>query len=118
MRRGVLAGFAAYNRKDFDLVPLHYRPDAVVQVLDSAGLRQFWNLWMDAWADWRLVPVEVIDLPGKMLVLRRVEAQGASSGAQATDSAAIPLTFEGGAVSRHDEWRDWQEALEAVGPSE
>lgn len=127
VERAARSAFAAYNRRDFELVLVAYDPQiefhsAMSGLLDleSAyhghdGLRRFWALWLEAWEEFEFEPAELIDFRKQTLFLIKVHARAGESGIEAPHELAISVTYRGGAIVRHEEWRAWADALEGLG---
>ena len=77
-----------------------------------------YGAWIDSWEDYRRAPREVIDLGDRVLILLRESGRGKGSGVPVEARLAMLLAFRRGRVVRHQEFSDWQQALEAVGLSE
>ncbi len=74
--------------------------------------------WIDGWQDFKVIPVEVIDLGDRrLLILNRATAQGAGSGLEVDQREAELWEFQPDRA-RMKQWWNWHEALEAVGLSE
>jgi ketosteroid isomerase-like protein len=127
-------GIEAYNRRDIDAVLSAYHPDAQIELAweggqvasplseprfsASEGLQRFGREALSAWGEFRIEPLEVIDLDDRAVLLGRVIGQGASSGLRLSDPYAVIFTFERGKIIGHREYADHAEALEAVGLEE
>ena len=91
--RGVALAYAAANRRDFELVlltfspELEYRPSPDLMPPDLEptfhgydGYLRLWRYWLDAFADIRWEPEEMIDFGDAMLVTVRQSGTGSGSG--------------------------------------
>jgi ketosteroid isomerase-like protein len=123
----VRRAYAAVDRGDLDLVRvLMYHPDAELSFVGKfADFDQSYrgreaafaaySAWIDSWEDYRREPREVIDLGDRVLILLRESGRGRGSGVPVEARLAMLLTFRSGRVVRHQEFSDWEQALEAVG---
>jgi ketosteroid isomerase-like protein len=123
----VRRAYAAIDRGDLDLVRvLMYDPGAELSFVgkfadfdESYRGREAafgaYRAWIDSWEDYRREPCEFIDLGDRVLILLRESGRGKGSGVPVEARLAMLLTFRSGRVVRHQEFSDWQEALEGVG---
>ena len=134
LSRVVRHGFAAANRRDFDVVVLALEPDMEFQIADSPaarflppdllgvhrgpdGYRWVWERGLEA-LEYTIHCEEVIDLGDRLFVAGRQRGHGRSSGI-ALDLPLFQLyTLRRGLVVRQVDFSDAEEALEAVGLSE
>jgi ketosteroid isomerase-like protein len=126
----VRRGYAAAARGDLDvLMALMYDPAAELSFAGRvADFEQTYRgrdaafaayrSWVDTWDEYRREPIELADLGDRLLILLRESGRGKESGVAVETPLAMLLTFRGGRVVRHQEFRDWQQALEAVGVRE
>ena len=86
-------GYAAANRRDFDVVlvgfdrELEYRPSPDLTPPDMEpvfhgydGYRRLWRYWLDAFEDIRWDPEEMLDFGDALLVSAHQRGHGAGSG--------------------------------------
>lgn len=118
--------FAAYNRRDFDAVLVLYDPRVENQVHHVSGIegirhghegwRHYWHGWFEAWDESYQVPNEVLDFSDdRVLVLGRIRCRSTDTGMELEEATGILLTFDRGAIVRHEEWFDQRAALAAAG---
>ena len=95
-------------------------PEATVYA--TAGKRQSLphRSWRDAWSEYRVGARQFIelDLDDQVLVLAHESGRGKTSGVGVRTEFAQLWTIRDGQAVRMQEWRNWHEALEAVGLSE
>src|SRR5439155_22581834 len=90
--RLVRQGYAAANRRDFDLTIRSYDPgyeyhpeqvalpDTDPVYYGHDGFHKFWRQLLEAFDDVRLDPKEVLDLGDRMLVTTQMSGHGTGSG--------------------------------------
>ena len=135
LRRAMLArtmarAYAAANRRDFELVltfndPERYEyrpsrdllpPDMETVYRGHDGYRRFWRLWLDAFADIRWDPEEIVDFGEKALVTTRQSGRGSGSGVAVSEPVYQLFTFRRGLVIRQQDFLDRDQALRAARP--
>ena len=119
----------AFNRRDFKALLLSYHPEAEFRaprilaesnILQPsyrgyAGFVEFFREWLSAWGDYRMRPLEFIDLGDRVVVFDEIVGRGAGSGALLIQEHALVLCLEDGRVMLSQEYFDPAEALQAVG---
>ena len=126
--RRVRQGFAALDRRDFDLLVIgldpgvelhmgHVLPDIGPVFHGHDGYREVWRHLLEA-ADTRLEPEELLDLGDRVLVTAQLTAQGTGSGVLVSQPLFLLFTLRRGLVSREHDFQDRGEALRAAGLSE
>ena len=131
LARAIGRGFAAANRRDFDVVVLLLEPDFEFQIADSPasrflppdllgvhrgpeGYRRVWEMGLEG-PDYKIYCDEVFDLGDRVLLVGRQAARGKASGI----SLDLPLfqlyTLRRGLPVRQVDFSDAEEALEAMG---
>jgi ketosteroid isomerase-like protein len=128
--RWVRRGYAAPNRRDFHLVRIgmaaddeyEYRPSAglIAPDQDAAfygydGYLRMWRTWLDAFADLRFVPEELLDLGDKVLVTAEVRGHGSGSGVAVSERVFQLFELRRGLVVKQEDFVDHPKALEAAG---
>jgi ketosteroid isomerase-like protein len=128
LTRLVVRGYAANNRRDFDVLltgldpEIEYRPapnlitpdeDRVTHGHDGY-LRRLRN-WRDAFDDLRFDLEEVIDFGDKLLVTVRWSGRGSGSGVPMSGRLFQLFTQRRGFVQKQEDFADRNEALEAAG---
>jgi ketosteroid isomerase-like protein len=128
--RLVRQGYAAANRRDFDVTIRGYDPDCyeyspIVALPDSDpvyyghdGFHKFWRQLLEAFDDVRLDPKEMLDLGDRVLVTTKMSAHGTGSGVSINQQLFQLMTFRRGLIVRQVDFQDRAQALEAAGLSE
>jgi ketosteroid isomerase-like protein len=125
-KRFVREGFAAYNRRDWDVVLAPYHPEVENDVHHVAGIegvhhghagwRHYWQGWFEAWDESYMEAIEVVDFADdRLLMLGRVRCRAADTGIELEEPMAMLLTYRAGLISRHEEWFDQAAGLRAAG---
>jgi ketosteroid isomerase-like protein len=124
----MIRAYAAANRRDFELIltaydPSSYEyhpsadylpPDMETVYYGHDGYRRFWRQWLDAFADIRWDPEEMIDFGAKALVTTRQSGHGSGSGVAVSQPVFQVFTFRDGLVIRQEDFSDRSKALEAT----
>jgi ketosteroid isomerase-like protein len=132
LARSVRRGYAAVNRRDFDLLAISldpgivYHPRADEPDPSPHVGRDAWERLASGFADsFSEVTYEVVELidVGDYVIISTVlhavlRGQGSASGAGVSDTYVFVNKLRGGLVVEGWEYRTKQEALEAVGLSE
>jgi ketosteroid isomerase-like protein len=128
LRRGLISGWAAFNRGDFELMLLRYAPDVEFQFtpgqrtlgLDGtyrgheellAGLEQAG----EAWEAIEFSPAYVLDFGDRVLCLGFNHSRARASGVELEGEIAQLVTAPGGLIVQDRSWFSWAEGLRAVG---
>jgi hypothetical protein len=127
LRRAVVSGWAAAQRRDFELMLLRYAPDVLYeadagfQALGvssvARGRAEMANVLVelfDAWDRQELAPVLVVDLSKSLIVLGRTQVHGPASGIELDLEIAQLLTLERGLVTSERDFNHWDDALRAA----
>ena len=125
---------SAANRRDFDVLltgfdpQIDFRvvggawgmvaPDVVGHHRGHAGYREVWRQVLEAFEDWTLEPVELIDLGHCLVGVTRMSGHGSGSGVPVSQSVFQVYTFRRGLVVKQEDFGNREEALEAAGVSE
>jgi hypothetical protein len=122
------SGYAAFNRRDFQLMLVRYTPDcdfvtslglrslgASDSIRTHDGLREFVETIAETWEGWELMPRGFIDLGDRVLWLATQRAQGGSSHIPIEDPYAQLQDIQRGLISRQQAFNDWDAALRAAG---
>jgi hypothetical protein len=130
IRRESLSGWAAANRRDYELMMTRYRRDVVIEWmpdLASLGLPPRSDgtaAWAAAigefnttWAETEYLLRFVIDMGKRFVLLGDSRFRGATSGVGIDARYAQVIDHERGMVVRELDFRDWGEALAAAGIS-
>jgi ketosteroid isomerase-like protein len=135
LRRAILLRIAAQVsgavvRRDFDSLLAVFDPEFEYRVLDAGGLiapdqvgthrghegyREVWRMWLEASADVKLEPEELIDLGDRLISMTRVSGHGSRSGVPINQLVGQVFTFERGLVVRQEDFPDCHQAFEAAG---
>jgi ketosteroid isomerase-like protein len=126
LRRGLVSGWAAFNRRDFELRRVMFAPDVESefahdqQALGLSGLRghaamdQALSELTEVW-DSELEPAYILDLGDRVLLLGFNRMRARSSGVQLEQEYAQLVTVREGLVTRDESWFRWEEGLRAAG---
>ncbi len=128
------ACMGSLNRRDFTAIAAALADDAVVipppeqavllgthghgrAALGRGAAESYWRAWLAEWAEFTIIPVEVLDLgDGRFVMLNQLTATGASSGVRIERQEEAELwEVRNGRVTRLQQWLDWNSALDAVG---
>jgi ketosteroid isomerase-like protein len=125
--RFIQHGYAAANRRDFELLligidPDHeYRPSPGLMLPDLGGpthghegYLRMWGNYLDAFEDIRFEPAEVLDFGEKFLVTVRQAGHGSGSGIGLSQPIYQLLTMRDGLTIRQEDFLDRDEALRAA----
>ena len=128
LRRGLVSGWAAFNRRDFELRRVFFAPDVEselppgTQTLGLSGvfrgqaaMEQAIDEFAESWDSWELVPAYILDLGDRLLFLGFFRARGQASGVQLEQEYAQLLTLGEGLATRDEGWFSWEEGLQAAG---
>jgi ketosteroid isomerase-like protein len=128
LARRIVQTYAAVNRRDFDVVlagfdpAIEYRPSIELMPPDLEtvshghdGFRQLWRYWMDAFADLRWDPEEILDFGDRILVTAQQSGHGSGSGVAVSVSVFQLFTVRGGLVTRQEDFLERSQALHAAG---
>jgi ketosteroid isomerase-like protein len=119
------AGYAAFNRGEFDAGLEGIAEDVTWEVLDvfpeqgpfhgKEGIRSFWQSWAETFSEFRAEMDEIVDLEDHIVVVMHISGRGHGSEApMRTPSFAQIWTFEGDEVSRVRMVFDKEQALALV----
>jgi ketosteroid isomerase-like protein len=128
LTRLVVRGYAAGNRRDFDVLlrgldpEIEYHssanlmaPDLEAVLYGHDGYLKVWRRWLDAFEDFRFEPEELLDLGDKLLVTVQLRAHGSDSGVPVGQPGFQLFKFRRGLVVWQHDFGDRSEALEAAG---
>jgi hypothetical protein len=128
LRRSVLSGWGAFNRRDFKLRRLFYAPDVETglafdpQALGLSGMprglaeaEQALSEFDQSWGSWELELAYILDLGDRLLNLGFQHARGRASGVPLDGEFAQLNTLREGLVMREQAWFRWEEGLRAAG---
>jgi ketosteroid isomerase-like protein len=117
LRHAAEAAFEAWNRGDFALVPHIDDPEVETHFTQGAGTMmdmapvyygaeghcQGMETWNEAWGTWDAQIDEIIhEERDRIVVVARVHAEGAASGAKLDEWGAVRYTFREGRIVRVD----------------
>ena len=137
LRRRVIArtvglGYAAGNRRDFDVVLLgldpgiEYRPSVDLMPPDLEpvfyghdGYLRLWRYWLDAFTGFGWQPEEILDCGGDLFLVRtRQRGRGSGSGVPVSEPVFQLFKLRRGLVVQQEDFLDRSKALEAAGRRE
>jgi hypothetical protein len=128
--RRLRQGYAAANRRDFDLLltgldpRIEYHPSEAWQIkLDPLyhghdGYLEVWRDLLESFENVRLDPEELLDTGDRFLITVKMSSRGAGSGVFLSQPHFQLYTLRQGLVVRQHDFVDRVEALKAVGLSE
>jgi hypothetical protein len=128
LRRAILSGWAAANRRDFELILVRYAPDVEVeffpglQALDigstfrgHAGVVEGYGKLAEVWDTMELGPACFLDLGDRMLSFGHLRSHARASGVPLEQEIAILYTVPEGFVTHEQAFPSWEEGLRAAG---
>jgi ketosteroid isomerase-like protein len=121
----VLAGYAAFNRGEFEAVLGEIGDEVRWEVLDvmpdqgpyvgREGVMHFWESWTETFSEFRAEIEEVIDADDHVIVVMHVSGRGHGSDAQMrTPTFAQIWTWEGDSIGRIRMVADKAQAVELI----
>jgi ketosteroid isomerase-like protein len=129
LRRGAVSGWAAWNRRDFELMLVRYAPDVEFkfdpgqQALGLGGtfhgrdeMMSGLTKWLEVWDSWDVEPAYIVDLEDRRVLILGT-AHGCLSGVELEEEFAQIVTVRDGLVA-HDGPSGlipWGEALQTAG---
>lgn len=126
LRRGVISGWAAVNRRDFELRRIMFAPDVETvlahdqQALGLSGLQghaatdQALSELAEIW-DWEVEPCYILDLGDHALILGFNRMRARTSGVELDEEFAQLVTLSEGLVTHDEVWFQWEDGLRATG---
>lgn len=126
LRRALISGWAAVNRRDFELRRIMFAPGVETelahdqQALGLSGLRgqaatdQALSELAEVW-DWELEPAYILDLGDRVLFLGFNRMRARASGVELEQEHAQLVALREGLVARDESWFQWEEGLRAAG---
>jgi ketosteroid isomerase-like protein len=127
LRRSVASSFAAFARRDFELVLLlfahdiEYEAPAGAQIVGFSGTIRGRSALAEAYVEsvedlerWEITPEWMLDLRNVLVVLGTSRIRGRESGLELEEEWASVYALRGGLVARQQDLRSWGEALTAV----
>jgi ketosteroid isomerase-like protein len=128
LRRAVVSGWAAFSRRDFELMLVRYAPDVEfesfpgMQTLDIAGTFRGHAGWVeaygklaDAFDSLETEPTCIVDLGERALSFGLFRSHARASGVPLEQQFAQVLTAPEGLVTHEQVFFSWEEALRAAG---
>ena len=127
LRRQVVSGWAAVNRRDFELMLVRYAADVTyefhtgVEELGISGTIRGHREMRDTFGamreglTWKVTPALMLDLGASLLVLGHIRVSGPQSGVNLDGEFAQLMTIVNGLVANEQDFRSWQEGLAAAG---
>jgi ketosteroid isomerase-like protein len=125
----VLAGFAAYNRRDLDAILEYWAPDGVLDWSNSRGLgagiyrghdeiRAFAEGFLATWDEVRIEIVDAVEVRDGLVITENVAYMRGRDGIEVQARSAWLITVRDGKETSLTLYQTKQEALEAAGLSE
>jgi hypothetical protein len=127
LRHAIASGWAAVQRRDFELMLVRYAPgvvydaDAGLQALGVPGsargqaeMASVLAEILDVFDRFELSPALVVDLGKSLIVLGATRVHGQGSGIELETQVAQLLILEGGLVVRERDFFRWDDALRAA----
>lgn len=128
LRRELISGWAAFNRRDFDLVMVRYAPEMIYEFspdLVTLGLpariegREMWREeieeYISIWAEQSQTLSFLIDLGEKVIGLGHGFYRGAASGIELEIGYAQLVEHSQGLGTHERDFSDWAEAIREAG---
>jgi hypothetical protein len=128
LRRGLLSGWAAFNRRDFELMLVRYAPDVGFEfdpgekTLGLGGtfrgheaMVEGLGALAEGWGQYELEPAYILDLGDRVLNLGFQHARGRASGVNLEQEVAQLVTGREGLVTHDVHFFSWEEGLRAAG---
>ena len=128
LRRGNISAWAAFNRRDFELMLVRYASEVELefdpgeQTLGLSGTFRGHEAMVGAlgeliegWAQFELEPACILDLGDRVLALGFRHARGRASGVKLEQKIAQLVTLREGLVTRDVRFFTWEEGLRAAG---
>ena len=128
LRRGLVSGWAAFNRRDFELMLVRYAPDVEFefdpgeQTLGLSGTFRGHNemseglrALVEGWGQFELEPVHILDFGDRVLNFGYQHARGRASGMELEQEVSQLVTGREGLVTRDEHFFTWKEGLRAAG---
>jgi uncharacterized protein len=127
LRRAVVSGWAAGNRRDFKLMLVRYSPAVEFEFTTGqqtlglgtfrghAGMIDLLGKLDEVWGSWELEAAYVLDLGDRVLVLGFLRIRGRASGVELGQEYAQLITVREGLVTHDQNFYSWEEGLRAAG---
>jgi ketosteroid isomerase-like protein len=128
LRRALISGYAAASRRDYDLMLVRYAGDVEVEFdPDFAplglsgkyrghdGFLKMIEAFGEAWEEWEVMPVAVVDLGDRGLALGHFHLPATASGLELAREFAQLITPRRGLVAYERTFLSWNRALQAAG---
>jgi hypothetical protein len=128
LRRQMVSGYAAGNRRDYELMLVRYAPDLEVEFDPELatlglggtfhghqGLLRVMETFGEAWEDWQLLPSLIVDLGDRAIGLARFHLPGTASGVELEREFAQLVTPRRGLIADEREFLSWEAGLRAAG---
>jgi ketosteroid isomerase-like protein len=128
LRRGLVSGWAAHNRRDFKLMLVRYAPDVEFELARSiqplglggiyhghASVVEALGKMAEAWDYTELEPAYVLDLGDRVLNLGFMRSHARASGVPLEQEFSQLITPREGLVSHDQSFFSWEEGLRAAG---
>jgi ketosteroid isomerase-like protein len=125
-RELVRQAFDAFRRDDIDAVLELCAPDVVVSdpqrtgatFRGHAGLRRFFEEWMENWEEYRSEPVELTEVDDAILVRAHQTGKGRLSGIEIDQDLFVLLRLRDGKFVEYGIYNSREDALASVGAAD
>lgn len=108
--------FIEHWTDDLDHRSIEGAPDDRGPIHGKAALRAYIQDWIDTFDEFRIEPVELIDLDdGKVVGVLRFGGRAKLSGVETDSTMGVVFTIRRGMIARGREYASREEALEAAG---
>jgi hypothetical protein len=128
VRRGILSGWDAASRRDWELTLVRYSPDVEIEwdpEFDPLGLggtfqghdgvREMDRQVGEAWKRWTMEPLVAVDRGDQLVTLGSLSLPGTASGLELNSELAQVVDLRDGLVIREREFLSWEKGLRAAG---
>ena len=116
---GGLDRFLEHWSDDLDHRSIEGAPDDRGPIHGSDGMRAYVQDWVDTFDEFRIQPIELIDVGGGVVVaVLRYGGRAKLSGIETDETFAVVFAIRDRKIVRGREYRTRQQALEAAGLSE
>ena len=115
LNRGDVSGVLALIDDGITWDPGELTPDSASATGGRAGFESLIRSWIEAFDNFRIDPVDVIERPPFLVAVVRQSGRGRASGLDIAIEIAHMWTVEDGRAIRFESYRSVDAALEAIG---